>query len=104
MMQMIRTSLMLPTQMHQRLVILSKRRGQTFSELVRDLFRQALVSEGKDSIAQTYQALDALEGMGGEEVTGASATVDEVLYGEKGAWRGDSGEDGLWLMSDKWLG
>lgn len=104
MMQMIRTSLMLSPQMHQRLVILSRQRAQTFSELARDMFRQALADDGKDNIAQTYQALDALEGMGGEEVTDGSTTIDEVLYGEKGAWQGDSGEDGLWLMSDKSLG
>jgi hypothetical protein len=100
MMPMIRTSLMLPAPLRQRLVILSRRRGQTFSELARDLFRQALTGEEKDSVAQTYQALDGLEGIGGEDVTDASTTIDAVLYGEKGAWRGDSGEDGLWLMSD----
>lgn len=36
-----------------------------------------------------YKGLNKMEGMAGQpSVTDASSTIDEVLYGENGAWRG----------------
>jgi hypothetical protein len=40
-----------------------------------------------------YEVLNQLEGIGPKGVTDASTTIDEVLYGEKGVWRGSEPED-----------
>lgn len=95
---MIRTSLYLPDTLHQRLLALSQREGKSFSALARALFHQALECGQEHDVAETYDALDALEGIGEPQTVDPANRVDEVLYGEKGAWRGDPGETGLWTL------
>jgi len=41
-----------------------------------------------DHISRMYEGLRELEGIGDKSVTDASETIDEVLYGENGAWKG----------------
>jgi predicted DNA-binding protein len=95
---MIRTSLYLPEDLHQRLLVLSQRKGQSFSRLARVLFNQALDRPEYHDVLKTYEALDRLDGIGDSDIVDASTTVDEVLYGEHGAWLGDRGEVGLWTL------
>ena len=87
---MIRTSLFLPNALHQRLHILSKRQRKTLSDVARELFEKSLASQEENAILRTYQALDALDGIGDPTVTDASTTINEVLYGEHGAWKGSN--------------
>ena len=35
-----------------------------------------------------YDVLKKLDGIGEKNVTDATETIDEVLYGKKGAWQG----------------
>jgi hypothetical protein len=35
-----------------------------------------------------YDVLKVLDGMGGRHITDASTPINEVLYGENGAWKG----------------
>lgn len=41
-----------------------------------------------DPISRMYEDLRELKGIGDKSVTDASETIDEVLYGENGAWKG----------------
>lgn len=41
-----------------------------------------------DHISRIYEGLRELKGIGDNSVTNASETIDEVLYGENGAWKG----------------
>jgi hypothetical protein len=96
---MIRTSLYLPDALHQHLLVLSQRKGQSFSELARVLFCQAIEQGESSHILGTYEALDQMEGIGENDITDASMTVDQTLYGGNGAWQGDRGETGLWTLA-----
>jgi hypothetical protein len=85
---MTRTSLYLPDTLHQRLMIAAKREGEPLSRLVRHLLNQALAKQEAGKLKQMYTTLKELDGIGGAEITDASTTIDEVLYGEHGAWKG----------------
>jgi len=41
-----------------------------------------------DHLKRMYDDLAELEGVGDPGITDASTTIDETLYGEHGAWRG----------------
>lgn len=86
---MTRTSLILPDSLQQRLALAAKFEGVSVSHLMRDLLIKALEKREEARLDQLYDAFEEMEGMAGQlNVTDASATVDEVLYGEKGAWQG----------------
>ncbi|PIR59227.1 MAG: hypothetical protein COU69_01420 [Candidatus Pacebacteria bacterium CG10_big_fil_rev_8_21_14_0_10_56_10] len=63
------------------------------SELARDLLDRALAKRERAKIKHTYQVLKELDGIGGEDVTDASTTIDEVLYGEEGEWKVSNADD-----------
>lgn len=88
---MTRTSFILPDTLYQRLMIVAKQDGKSVSALMRELLDKALAKREEKRIKHMYSVLKELDGIGGNEITDASTTIDEVLYGEKGAWRG-SGE------------
>lgn len=96
---MIRTSLYLPSALHQRLLVLSQRKGQSFSELARTLFVQALERHHDVDVSETYDALDALEGIGKRADKPLTASADELLYGDNGVWQGGPSETGLWTLT-----
>jgi hypothetical protein len=85
---MIRTTLFLPPSLHQRLLLISKQQDKTFAEFARDLFTRFLDAEEQRSIERIYQAMDRINGVGRRDITDGSTSVNETLYGEKGAWRG----------------
>ncbi|MAT96397.1 MAG: hypothetical protein CL608_04570 [Anaerolineaceae bacterium] len=61
------------------------------AQLIRELLDKALARRESKRVKHMYTVLKELDGMGGPGDKNASTTIDEVLYGEKGAWRG-SGE------------
>lgn len=85
---MIRRTLLLPDQLDQRLLIAAKMSQKSVSTFVRDLLDRALAQQEKAQIKRMYEVLNEMNGLGGKGITDASITIDEVLYGEKGAWRG----------------
>jgi predicted DNA-binding protein len=93
---MIRTSLVLPPALHQQLSILAKQADKTMSEFVREQLGQVVAQEQKSQLEETYEAIWKMNGFINDPVTDASQTVDEVLYGEHGAWRGEPTKRGLW--------
>lgn len=86
----IRTSFVLPAALHQRLLMISRWENKNLSEVVREILDRELARLEQDKLDQMYRALKALDGIGDPSITDASTTIDEVLYGENGAWRGRS--------------
>lgn len=85
---MIRTSILLPPALHQRLILASKRSQKTVTSLIRDLLDQSLTHQEQTAIEQTYRALERVRGICKEDIEDASTTINDVLYGENGAWKG----------------
>jgi len=88
---MLRTSLYLPTTLHQRLLVASKQEKKSLSELVKELLDKALAASEEKKLQRMYEGLKALGGFGPKGIRDASTTIDKVLYGENGAWRGQRG-------------
>lgn len=84
-----RTTFSLPTTLFQRLQLTAKQKNISVSELASGLLDMALASQEQRQIKRTYEVLKKMRGMGGEGDAAASASIDAVLYGEKGAWRGE---------------
>lgn len=87
----IRASIMLPAALHQRLRIVSKQENKNLSEVVREILDQELAKRERERLDGIYQGIREMTGIGERDITDASTTIDQVLYGENGAWRG-SGE------------
>jgi predicted DNA-binding protein len=85
---MIRTSIILPPSLHQRLSITARQRGQRLSEYVREILNQHQSVQEQAAMQHFYEGLRQLEGIGPEGITDAASTIDEALYGKQGAWRG----------------
>lgn len=85
---MTRTSLILPESLYQRVIIAAKQEGVTVSRLIRDVLDKSLAKQEKKRIKHMYTVLKRNRGAGDKNITDASTTIDEVLYGKKGAWRG----------------
>jgi hypothetical protein len=82
-----RTTFILPTQLHQRLFLAAKEENKTVSDLVREVLAQFLTFQEQHRIKRMYEALEKVRGIGPREISDASTTIDETLYGEHGAWR-----------------
>lgn len=76
------------TTLHQQLVIESRQRGTSVSGLVSSIIEQSLTKQQRGKVGKMYRTLKELDGAGGAGGADASSTIDELLYGEKGAWRG----------------
>ena len=87
-MNTVRTTLMMPPALLERLKLFSRHQGKSMSEVVEEGVRHVLDEHEDDRLERTYQGLLALKGMIKEPITDASTTIDETLYGENGAWKG----------------
>ena len=65
-----------------------KQVDKSLSGLVNKLLDRIFVKREEIKVQQMYTVLEELKGLGGEGIEDASSTIDEVLYGENGAWRG----------------
>lgn len=86
---MIRRSVIFTNTLNQQLDLLAKAEDKRFSEVVRDLLSKALKVEEETRRERMYRAIDSLDGIGDSGITDASTTIDETLYGEQGAWKGE---------------
>jgi plasmid stability protein len=84
-----RTTLVLPEPLHQKLRLTAQSEGTSLTKLVRELLAQSLARRENGQLQALYQGLKELEGAGKRGISDASTTIDEMLYGQKGVWRGD---------------
>lgn len=85
-----RTTFSLPVTLLQRLQLTARQNNISVSELASRLLDKALARQEQLQIQRTYEVLKEMRGMGGEGDADAFARIDELLYGEEGAWRGES--------------
>jgi negative regulator of replication initiation len=85
---MIRISLFLPNSLVQRVAMDARLIGKSHSDIIRLKLERAYQTEQQAHLSKIAESLRALKGIGTANVSNASETVDEVLYGEHGAWRG----------------
>jgi hypothetical protein len=85
---MLRTSLYLPTTLHQRLIVTSKQQGKPLSRLVGELLDKALAPAEQANLQHMYTGLTRRAGFGPKGIADVSTKIDEVLYGDNGAWKG----------------
>lgn len=81
-MQVIRTSFAFPAPLYQRLMRLSQRRKQSLSKTVQSLLEPMLQDEEEESRQSIYSAFHEMQGICKADVTDASQTIDQVVYGE----------------------
>jgi len=86
---MMRTSLYLPTSLHQRLLITARKKGHSLSGLIGQLLDDALTREESRNLERLYQAMDRLKGVGNRAIADGSSTIDDVLYGDPDGGRED---------------
>ena len=86
---MVRTTLVLPEPLHQKLILTAKSENTSLTRLVGDLLAKAVAKHETGQLQTIYQGLKELEGGGEKGIADASTTIDETLYGRKGAWRGN---------------
>ena len=87
-MNTVRTTLMMPPALLERLKLFSRHEGKSMSEVVVQGVRHVLDEHEAARLERMYQALFALKGIIKEPMTDASTTIDETLYGENGVWKG----------------
>ncbi len=58
------------------------------SAFVCDLLNPVLVVQERDKLDRVYTGLMGVLRIGKKGDTAASASIDDVLYGDNGAWRG----------------
>lgn len=63
--------------------------NRTISELLRHILDVALSQDDPLRVRRVYSGLWKIHGKGTPEMTDVSSTIDEILYGENGAWKGD---------------
>jgi hypothetical protein len=68
--------------------MLAQAADKKFSEVVRQLVETALEAEKRTRRKQLVEALKQLDGMVTEDIPDASTTINDVLYGDNGAWKG----------------
>lgn len=83
-----RTTILLPPALLQRLRDFAARRGETMSKIVEAGVKQMIEKDQAIQVRQLYKTLKELDGAGGAGIADASTTIDEVLYGEQGVWKG----------------
>lgn len=90
---MNRTTIVLPPLLRQRLMFAAQRKHQSLSSAIRELLDRALSVEEDQSVDNIYQAMEGIKGIARSGRADASASIDELLYGENGAWRGWRGDE-----------
>ncbi len=86
---MVRTSLVLPASLQQRLHIEAKSESKKVAELIREILDKALLIREQVRTERTYKALEKVKGVCKDpNLTDVSTTINETLYGEQGAWKG----------------
>ena len=87
-MNTVRTSFLLPTPLVGRLRLVSKRKNTPVSRLVQELVQAGLDTEEQQDLKRLYRVWDEARGIVKEPITDMATSVDAILYGRDGAWRG----------------
>jgi hypothetical protein len=84
----IRTTFTIRPGLFERLKRFSREQGKPMSEVVEEGISQVIEQHEQERIQKMYEGLSTLVGMSKAPIPDASQRIDEILYGEQGAWRG----------------
>lgn len=85
---MIRTTINLPVQLHHQLQFVAKGQKATLSHLVRRILEREMTQQKERRMKMVYQSLQNVKGIDKSERTDVSTTINAILYGPDGAWKG----------------
>jgi hypothetical protein len=68
----------------------SETKSTSVSALIRNAIEKLLDREEQAKLDELYAAMENAKAICKDNVTDASTTIDEVLYGENGVWRGSA--------------
>ena len=77
---MIRTTINLPVQLHHQLQYVAKGQNQTLANVVCKLLERALSEHKEHRMKQVYASLKQVKGIGKDDLTDVSTTMNERLY------------------------
>jgi metal-responsive CopG/Arc/MetJ family transcriptional regulator len=83
-----RTTITMPPHLMLQLKAVSKNEGTTISHLIARAVQQFIQQHQDARLVHMHRTLRTLSGAGGEGARDLSSTIDETLYGEQGAWKG----------------
>ncbi len=72
----------------QRLKSVAQERRSSMSRLIEDELSEILRERENRKLSKMYAAIKKWQGSGSPGITDASQTIDQTLYGENGAWKG----------------
>ena len=85
---MVRTTITLPEASYEKLKSIAQKKQVPISKYMTELIFNGLDQEGNEQPEKMYESLDRLKGIVSSGDPNFSSNVDEILYGENGAWRG----------------
>jgi hypothetical protein len=90
MLSAVRTTITIQPSLFERLKLFSREHGKTMSEVIETGVREVIQRQESNRLDQMYRTLRQMDGQGEPGITDASTTIDEILYGDTGAWKGMS--------------
>lgn len=84
---MVRTTITLPDTSYEKLKVMAQKKQITISKYVKELIFNGLDKDFVEQRGRMYESLERLKGIASGDPN-LSSHIDEVLYGENGAWRG----------------
>jgi predicted transcriptional regulator len=86
----VRTTIMMRPALFERLKIFTRETDRPMSAVVEEGITAVLERHEQERLDKMYQGLFELSGMIQDpDLIDVSGNIDEILYGENGAWRGD---------------
>lgn len=91
-----RATITLPSDVYQLLVQEAERNNKSFSEFIRDIVQKEVERRHQEEQQRNYEIMRKLSGsINDPTLTNIAENIDEILYGEYGAWRGQINDDEL---------
>lgn len=85
----MKTTISLSNPLHQRLVLAAKAEKKSFTAFTQELLDKALAIREQDHLDRMYGTLGKLRGIDKADSSDISSSVNDILYGEPGAYQGD---------------
>lgn len=87
-----RTTLTFSPAFYERLKRTARTEDKTMSQFVEEKLTTLLAEKEQQQLERIYAGFRRLRGAGQPGITDASSRVDDILYGEQGAWKGHGGK------------
>lgn len=88
-MNIARTTITIEPSLLGRLRLFAKEQNRSMSAVIEEGIKRVIAEHEHKRLDRMYENLKKLDGSGDPSITDASSTINAVLYGEQGAWKGD---------------